>query len=158
MKGEKIFRRKYSVDTLTDTATLNFGCVSLWSQSKKDSAIEVDELIVFFPLYYIVQFCKYWFSEIRVSEVKICLNCQETHFNWFFQGHDKLIFCLAVAHASIFDPPRQAFLLENQRLKPFFLSFYKVLTWSKYFYIFLFDSPFTNSLSSLINPDLRLSV
>ena len=41
---EKIFRRKNSVDTLTDTTTV-----------KKDSAIEVDKLIVFFSLYYIVQ-------------------------------------------------------------------------------------------------------
>ena len=61
-----------------------------------------------------------------------------------------MIFCLAVAHASNFDPPRQTFLIENQRIKPFFLSFYKVRTWSNYFYIFLFDSSFTNSLSSFI--------
>ena len=52
---EKIFRRKNSVDTLTDTATVNFACVSSSSQSKKDSAIEVDKLIVFFSLYYIAQ-------------------------------------------------------------------------------------------------------
>ena len=75
----------YSVNTLTDTATFTFACVSSSSQSKKKySAVEVDELIVFFPLHYIVQFCRYWFSEIRVSEAKICLNCQETHFSWFF--------------------------------------------------------------------------
>ena len=31
-----------SVDTLTDSATVDFGCVSLSSQSKKDNVIEVD--------------------------------------------------------------------------------------------------------------------
>ena len=56
MKEEKISRRKYSVDTLTDTATVNFAYISWSSQSKKESAIEVGELIVFFSLYYIVQF------------------------------------------------------------------------------------------------------
>ena len=45
MKEEKIFRRKYSVDTLTDIATVNFGCASSLSQSKKDNIIEVVELI-----------------------------------------------------------------------------------------------------------------
>ena len=72
------------------------------------------------------------------------------HENNSLLGHDKLIFCSVVAHASLFNPPRQTFLLENQRMKHFFLSFYKVLTWSKYFYIFLFNSSFTNSLSLFI--------
>ena len=36
MKEEKIFRRKYSVDTLTDTTTVDFGCASSSSQSKKE--------------------------------------------------------------------------------------------------------------------------
>ena len=48
MKEEKISRRKYSVDTLTDTAAVNFAYISWSSQSKKESAIEVGELIVFF--------------------------------------------------------------------------------------------------------------
>ena len=48
MKEEKISKRKYSVDTLTDTATVNFAYISWSSQSKKESAIEVGELIVFF--------------------------------------------------------------------------------------------------------------
>ena len=59
MKEEKIFRRKYGVDTLTDPATVNFACVGSSGQSKKDSAIEVYKLIVlffFFSLYCIVQF------------------------------------------------------------------------------------------------------
>ena len=29
-------------------------------------------------------FVKFCFSEIRVKEGKICLNCKETHFSWFF--------------------------------------------------------------------------
>ena len=37
-----------------------------------------------------------------------------------FYGHDKLVFCLAVAHTSIFNPQHQAFLLESQCMKPFF--------------------------------------
>ena len=45
VKGEKILRGKYSVDTLTDTATVDFGCASSTSQSKKDNVIEVHELI-----------------------------------------------------------------------------------------------------------------
>ena len=56
MKEEKIFRRKYGVDTLIDPATVNFACVGSSGQSKKDSAIEVYKLIVFFSLYCIVQF------------------------------------------------------------------------------------------------------
>ena len=57
MKGEKIFRGKYSVDTLTDTATVDFGCASSTSQSKKDDVIEVHELINrLFSLCNIVQF------------------------------------------------------------------------------------------------------
>ena len=35
VKEEKTFKKKYSVDTLTDTATVNFACVSSSSQSKK---------------------------------------------------------------------------------------------------------------------------
>ena len=35
LKEEKIFRRKYSVDTLTDIATVNFGCASSASQSNR---------------------------------------------------------------------------------------------------------------------------
>ena len=35
MKEEKIFRGKYSVNTLTDIATADFGCASSSSQSKK---------------------------------------------------------------------------------------------------------------------------
>ena len=35
-------------NTVTDTATVNFASVSLSSQSKKDSAIEVDQLTAFF--------------------------------------------------------------------------------------------------------------
>ena len=31
-----------SVDTLTDSATVNFGCASSSSQSKNDNVIEVD--------------------------------------------------------------------------------------------------------------------
>ena len=72
------------------------------------------------------------------------------HDNNSFLGHNKLIFCSVVAHASFFNPPRQTFLLENQRMERFFLSFYKVLNWSKYFYIFLFHCSFTNSLSLFI--------
>ena len=73
-------------------------------------------------------------------------------------GHDKLIFCLTVAHTSIFNPPHQTFFLENQCMKPFFLSFYKGLTSSNYFYIFLFDSSFSLFLHLFINLDLHLSV
>ena len=51
MKEEKIFKKKYSVDTLTDTATVNFACVSSSSQSKKNSAIEVEKLIAFFAFF-----------------------------------------------------------------------------------------------------------
>ena len=35
LKEEKIFRRKYSVDTLTDIAAVNFGCASSASQSNR---------------------------------------------------------------------------------------------------------------------------
>ena len=47
----------YSVDTLTDTATVNFGSASSLSQSKKDNVIEVVNLINIFSLCYMVQFC-----------------------------------------------------------------------------------------------------
>ena len=44
VRGLWIFRRKYSVDTLTDTATVDFGCANLSSQSKKKkSIIEVSD-------------------------------------------------------------------------------------------------------------------
>ena len=36
VKEEKIFRRKCSLDTLRDTATVDFGCAILSIQSKKD--------------------------------------------------------------------------------------------------------------------------
>ena len=48
MKEEKISRRTCSVDTLTDTATVDFSCASLSSQSKKDNVITLDKLIAFF--------------------------------------------------------------------------------------------------------------
>ena len=53
MKEEKIFRRKYTFDTLTDTVTIDFGCGCLSSQSKK-TVIEAYELIVFnlYAIYY----------------------------------------------------------------------------------------------------------
>ena len=35
VKEEKIFRRKYNVSTLTDIATVDFGCASSSSQLKK---------------------------------------------------------------------------------------------------------------------------
>ena len=35
-----------SADTLTDIATVDFGCASSSSQSKKDNFIEVDELAI----------------------------------------------------------------------------------------------------------------
>ena len=44
IRGLWILRRKYSVDTLTDTATVDFGCANLSSQSKKKkSIIEVSD-------------------------------------------------------------------------------------------------------------------
>ena len=49
MKEEKIFRRKYSVDTLTDTATVDFNFASWSGESKKnDNNIEVDKRTAFF--------------------------------------------------------------------------------------------------------------
>ena len=36
VKEEKIIRRKYSLDTLRDTATVDFGYASSSRQSKKD--------------------------------------------------------------------------------------------------------------------------
>ena len=46
-KKKNISRRKYSVNTLTDIATVDFGYASSSSQPK-DNFIEVDGLIVFF--------------------------------------------------------------------------------------------------------------
>ena len=98
-----MFRRKYSVDALTDATTADFGCPRLSSQSKKkkDKVIEVDKLIVFFLYAMSYSFVntgfldklfllilgisvKFFFSEIRDNKTKICLDCKETHFNWFF--------------------------------------------------------------------------
>ena len=44
---EEIFRRKYSVVTLTDATTVDFGCASSSSQSKEDNVIEVDKLFLY---------------------------------------------------------------------------------------------------------------
>ena len=55
-KKKKYSEKIYSVDTLTDAATVNFGSASSLSQSKKDNVIEVVKLIIF-SLCYIVQFC-----------------------------------------------------------------------------------------------------
>ena len=59
MNKEKIFRRKYSVDTLTDTAIVDFECASLSSQSRKesDTLIRGRQTYCPFSLCYIVQFC-----------------------------------------------------------------------------------------------------
>ena len=56
---EKIFKRKYSVDTLTDTAIVYFVCASLSSQSKKESDISIGgrQTYCLFSSRYIVQFC-----------------------------------------------------------------------------------------------------
>ena len=76
VKEEETFRRKYSADTPTDTAFVDFGCASSSSQSKKDGVIEVDG--------FGEVFVKFSFNKFRINEAKICLNCKETHFNWFF--------------------------------------------------------------------------
>ena len=49
-----------------------------------------------------------------------------------------MILCLAAAHASIFNTPRQAFFRLNQRVKLFcsFVNFYQ-LTFLATFYLFL---------------------
>ena len=69
MNKEKIFRRKYSVDTLTDTGIVDFECASLSSQSKKesDTSIRGRQTYCLFSLCYIVQFCWCWFSLQTVS-------------------------------------------------------------------------------------------
>ena len=56
---EKIFRRKYSVNTLTDTAIVDFGCASSSSQSKKESVTSIRgrQTSCLFSLCYRVQFC-----------------------------------------------------------------------------------------------------
>ena len=83
MKEEQRLRRKYSVDTKILQLLILPVSVRQVSQ-KKRQCYRSRSTNCFFPLYYKVQFCKYWFSEIRVSEAKICLNWQETHFTWFF--------------------------------------------------------------------------
>ena len=53
---KKYSEKIYGIDTLTDTATVNFGCASSLSQSKKDNVINVVKLInILFPLCYIEQ-------------------------------------------------------------------------------------------------------
>ena len=113
----KNIQKKNCVDTLADTATVNFACVSSSSQSKKDSAIEVDKLIVFFSLYYIAQlntvFLKFVLVKRKfawIAKKLTSIGSFKAMISWF---------CLAVAHTSVFDPPRQTFLLENQHMKPF---------------------------------------
>ena len=56
---EKIFWRKYSVNTVTDPAIVDFGCASSSSQSKKecDTLIRGRQAYCLFSLCYIVQFC-----------------------------------------------------------------------------------------------------
>ena len=76
VKEEETFRIKYSADTPTDTAFVDFGCASSSSQWKKDGVIEVDGFGEIFV--------KFSFNKFRINEAKICLNCKETHFNWFF--------------------------------------------------------------------------
>ena len=74
-------------------------------------------------------------------------------------GHDKLIFCLAVAHASTSNPERQTFLLENQRMKTFFFPSTKFLLEANIFTSFCLILPLlTLFLYSFINLDLHLSV
>ena len=53
VKGEKILRGKYSVDTLTDTATVDFGCASSTSQSKKTMLSKYTNLLIVVFLYVI---------------------------------------------------------------------------------------------------------
>ena len=54
---EKILRRKYSVNTLTGIAAVDFGCASLSSQSKKSKFYRGRQTYCLFSLCYIVQFC-----------------------------------------------------------------------------------------------------
>ena len=56
IRGLWILRRKYSVDTLTDTATVDFGCANLSSQSKKKkkSIIEVSVLVFLDKLFLLI--------------------------------------------------------------------------------------------------------
>ena len=103
-RKKKIFRRKYSVDMLTDTANVNFGCASFLSQSKKTILLRYSNLlIVFFLMVYNAVllilvfwtnflliwriFVKFCFSElvsVKWKFAQVCSNCKKTHFNWFF--------------------------------------------------------------------------
>ena len=76
-----------------------------------------------------IRYFRYDFHNYSILQLKVLCEAlpQKLKANSCL-GHDKLIFCLADAHASIFNPPHQMLLLENQCMKPFFLSFYKVLT------------------------------
>ena len=52
MKEEKIFRRKFIFDTLTDTVTIDFGCGCSSSQSKKTVLLRhMNLLFLIFVLY-----------------------------------------------------------------------------------------------------------
>ena len=58
---KKYSEKVYGIDTLTDTATVNFGCASSLSQSKKDNVIKVVKLInILFSLCYIEQILVFW--------------------------------------------------------------------------------------------------
>ena len=85
--------------------------VSVRQVSQKKRQCYRSRQSVFFSLYYIVQF--------NIGFLKFVL--VKWKFPWIVSFKAMISwFCLPVAHASIFDPLRQTFWLENQHMKPFF--------------------------------------